>query len=120
MVLQRERPIPVWGWASPGEEVVVTLAGEKARGIAGEDGKWQVALASLKAGGPFEMGVQGQGSSTVLKDVMVVPRCGSRRGNRNMDWPLSGALDPEQEIAGATFKKHPLVHGRASGGRGRA
>ena len=26
MVLQRELPVPVWGWAEPGEEVTVTFA----------------------------------------------------------------------------------------------
>ena len=25
MVLQRDRPLPIWGWADPGEEVTVTL-----------------------------------------------------------------------------------------------
>jgi sialate O-acetylesterase len=43
-VLQRDRPLPVWGWAEPGEEVRVRLNAESAVTTAGPDGRWQVTL----------------------------------------------------------------------------
>ncbi|HEX6051669.1 MAG TPA: hypothetical protein VFZ21_20520, partial [Gemmatimonadaceae bacterium] len=38
MVVQRDVPLPVWGWAAPGAAVAVTLAGSDARGTADVSG----------------------------------------------------------------------------------
>ena len=67
MVLQREKPIAVWGWASPGEVVSVTLGRKSASAVADAGGKWFVSLPAMKAGGPFEMTVGDQ----QLTDVWV-------------------------------------------------
>ena len=58
MVLQREQPIPVWGWADPGENVSVGLGGEAVATVAGDDGRWIVKLPARQAGGP--RGIDGQ------------------------------------------------------------
>src|SRR6186997_2567209 len=70
MVLQADADVPIWGWANPGEEVAVTLADTKGTVKAGADGKWQVILAKLKAGGPYALEVKGINTLTV-KDVLV-------------------------------------------------
>jgi len=44
MVLQKAAKVPVWGWADPGERVVVTLNGQAVSATAGSDGKWRVDL----------------------------------------------------------------------------
>lgn len=49
MVLQRGRPVPVWGRASSGETVVVTFAGQKKIATAGTDGAWRVTLDAMEA-----------------------------------------------------------------------
>ena len=46
-VLQRERPVPVWGWARPGEKITVTFAGQKKSATAKADGKWMVKLKAM-------------------------------------------------------------------------
>ncbi len=51
MLLQREKPIPVWGWTKPGSDVTVEFAGQKKRGVAAVDGKWLVHLDPLAASG---------------------------------------------------------------------
>jgi len=48
MVLQREMPVPVWGWAAPGTQVTVDFAGQSKKAEAGKDGRWQVTLDPLK------------------------------------------------------------------------
>ena len=48
MVLQRDKPVPIWGKASPGEKVVVEFAGQKVSGTTGTDGLWEVRLRPLK------------------------------------------------------------------------
>ena len=54
MVLQREQPIPVWGWAEPAEKISVSLAGtlaETAEATADQNGNWLVKLPPQPAGG---------------------------------------------------------------------
>ena len=49
MVLQREKPVPVWGWADPEESITVEFAGQKKSTVADAAGKWQVKLDPLAA-----------------------------------------------------------------------
>ncbi|MEI7837634.1 MAG: hypothetical protein WCK05_14640 [Planctomycetota bacterium] len=44
MVLQRDVPLPIWGWAAPGQKVSVVLAGANAEAIADDQGEWMVTL----------------------------------------------------------------------------
>ena len=49
MVLQREMPVPIWGWAPAGTTVQVEFAGQKTQATADASGKWRVTLDPLKA-----------------------------------------------------------------------
>ena len=51
MVLQRDRPLPIWGWADPGEEVTVKLDEATATAKADPQGDWKVVLPAVKADG---------------------------------------------------------------------
>ncbi len=53
MVLQRDMPVRVWGWADPGEQVSVSIAGQSKSAAAGPDGSWMVTLDPLHAGAPL-------------------------------------------------------------------
>ncbi len=48
MVLQREKPVPVWGWASAGAKVEVSFAGQKKEATADERGHWKAVLDPLE------------------------------------------------------------------------
>ena len=54
-VLQREIPIPVWGWISPSTRVSVTLGNERTESMSGIDGKFLVRFPAMSAGGPYEL-----------------------------------------------------------------
>ena len=54
-VLQRDRPVAVWGRAAPGAAVSVTLGETQARAVAGADGMWRANLPALQAGGPYTL-----------------------------------------------------------------
>jgi sialate O-acetylesterase len=98
MVLQRDIPVNIWGWADPGEKVTVTFNGQKVSAKAAKNGEWKVQLKPLATGGPFELNVKGK-NNLVLKNILVgdVWVCG---GQSNMEWPLSGsrnwAVDKEK------------------------
>lgn len=64
-VLQRGKPLPVWGWAAPGDKITVTFAGQTAVAIAGAAGLWRVTLAPMKASSsPRELEVIAVSSKT--------------------------------------------------------
>ena len=67
MVLQRNKPIPVWGKADAGEAVIVTLNKKKVETTADSDGRWRVDLPKMKAGGPFELQV----NDVTISDVLI-------------------------------------------------
>ena len=49
MVLQQNQRVPVWGWSRPGTDVTVKFGGQTRHSRAGDDGRWEVRLNSLKA-----------------------------------------------------------------------
>jgi sialate O-acetylesterase len=71
MVLLRDIPVRVWGWADVGEQVQVTFAGQHAKTIAGADGRWQVMLKKMLAqAAPQTLTIQGRNTVT-FTDVLV-------------------------------------------------
>jgi sialate O-acetylesterase len=107
MVLQRERPVPVWGWAAPGEQVRITFRGKTYVATAPDaTGRWQATLPATPAGGPCELTVKGQ-NTLVLTDVLVGD-VWLASGQSNMQMPVKdrpGGYQPvqqaDQEIAAA-------------------
>ena len=92
MVLQRDREIPVWGWAEPAARVVVTFSGSSVSGVAGEDGRWRVTLPPEKAsaeGRTLTVREEGKGAETRVRDVLVgeVWFCS---GQSNCELPIWG------------------------------
>ena len=72
MVLQRDKPIHVWGWAEPGEQVTVNFVGEQASAKAGKDRAWKVTLPAVPAHStPEQMTVKGKSKTLVLDNILV-------------------------------------------------
>ncbi|MDX1963657.1 MAG: chitobiase/beta-hexosaminidase C-terminal domain-containing protein [Pirellulales bacterium] len=96
MVLQREQPIPVWGWAAPGEQVQVTLGEATATATAAADGGFRVDLPAQQAGGPHELIVQGK-NTIKIPDVLVgeVWLC---FGQSNMQWKVSQSATAGEDL----------------------
>jgi sialate O-acetylesterase len=110
MVLQQGMSVPVWGWADPGENITVTIAGQSQTTTAGADRKWMVHLSDLKADGPVEMTIAGKNSITISDVLIGEVWLGS--GQSNMEFSVSksvkrfaGVNDEEKEIAAADYPK---------------
>ncbi|RLT05690.1 MAG: sialate O-acetylesterase [Planctomycetota bacterium] len=104
MVVQRQMPVKVWGWTKPGQDVTVTLAEKSATGKAGDDGRFDVALPALEAGGPYTLQIKADETRTI-QDVLVgeVWVCS---GQSNMQWSVGSSTDADLErLAG----KHPQI-----------
>jgi len=101
MVLQRDRALPIWGWASPGESITVTAGAATASTATGPDGKWSVKLNSLPlSSDPIIVTVAGTNTVTI-SDVLVgdVWICA---GQSNMGFPLNGVDDAAAVLKDAT------------------
>jgi len=98
MVLQRDRPIAIWGRAKPGERVEVSLGGKRAVAVADADGVWRARLAPRRAGGPYRLEASAASFHDRYDDVMIgeVWLCA---GQSNMEFRRSKALDLDQRFA---------------------
>ncbi|MBI2194905.1 MAG: hypothetical protein HYU43_04955 [Armatimonadetes bacterium] len=110
MVVQRDRMIPVWGWAMPGESVSVRFAGQQKTATADEKGRRRMELAALPAGGPHELEAEA-GVKVTVNDVGVgeVWVCS---GQSNMAFEFRGVLDAKKEAAEANFPHIRMWHMR--------
>lgn len=103
MVLQRDKPIAVWGWAAPGEDVTVSLADDRQTSRAAADRAWRVTLAPRPANAaPQQMIVQGKDTRLVLADV-VIGDVWVLGGQSNMEFELAKVENGPLEIVSANF-----------------
>ena len=102
-VLQRDMPVPVWGWTAPGGMVTVAMNGAQATATAGSDGRWMAKIGPFPAGGPYTMTVTGAVTVTVsdilMGDVWICS------GQSNMEMGI-GACNYDDEIKAA---EHPDI-----------
>ena len=117
MVLQRDKPLKIWGWAgAAGDGVTVSFAGRKAVAKAGDDRAWSVTLEPLPANAtPQALTVSAKDTELVLDDILVgdVWVLG---GQSNMEFPISNVVDGKLEILSANFPQLRLL--TMPGGKG--
>ena len=93
MVLQQKKRVHIWGWDTPGCEVMISFLGKEYLTCADEEGKFSVFLDALAAGGPYTMEIKDrQGQELVLSDIWVcdVWICS---GQSNMELPMERVRD---------------------------
>lgn len=66
MVLQRDTPLKIWGWAKPGQKVTVQFKGQKLHTLTDSKGNWQTKLSATSAGGPYVIQV----NDIEIKDIL--------------------------------------------------
>ena len=100
LVVQRDAPVVVLGWAPAGAPVTVTVARRTARDTADAAGAWRVELPPMTAGGPHEIVVEAAGARRTVRDV-VVGDVWVASGQSNMEWSLADATDGARDAAAA-------------------
>lgn len=104
MVLQRDKPVRIWGWAEPGEKVSVTFGEMTQSDTAAADRSWKVALPALAASSvPRTLLVQGKAKAIKLEDILIgdVWLLG---GQSNMEFPIYKVDGGSLEVVSANFK----------------
>ncbi len=111
MVLQRDMQVPIWGWASAGEEITVTLNTEplfSTTAVADAEGNWQIKLPAMSAGGPYTLRVTGENTleltNILFGEVWVCS------GQSNMQWSVRASKDSEAEIAAGNYPNIRLFY----------
>lgn len=103
MVLQRDKPVPVWGWASPNEKITVTFAGQTHSAVADAHGRWQVQLDKLAASAePRSLVVSSAQGQLEVKDVLV-GEVWLGSGQSNMGMKVNRCRDFATEKAAAQY-----------------
>lgn len=101
MVLQRQVPVPVWGWADPGETVTIQIAGQTKTATANAEGKWSLKLDKLSADAPVTLTVKGR-NTIVLQDVLA-GEVWLASGQSNMQLPVNDVWNSGKETTTANF-----------------
>lgn len=106
MVIQRDKPIRIWGWASPRESVTVTIGSQKQSTQAAVDRTWSVSFPAMAANSnPAPITVRGTSKNLTLENC-VIGDVWILGGQSNMEHPLSRCEDGDLEIASA---HHPGI-----------
>jgi sialate O-acetylesterase len=108
MVLQRDKPVPVWGWADAGDDVAVEFAGQRKTAQANPDGTWMVRLDPLTTNAtPATLTVKSarSGGPLTVADVLV-GEVWLGSGQSNMKMMVKSSASFAQERAAADL---PLV-----------
>lgn len=109
MVLQRDKPIGVWGWAEPGEKVAVTFGNQEQSATAAADRSWKVELPAMPASSdPCKMTIKGKDKTIELENILVgdVWVLG---GQSNMEFEIAKVDDGQLEIVSANFPQIRLM-----------
>jgi len=109
MVLQRNKPVTIWGWADSGETVTVSFAGQTAETAAKADRSWKVTLEAMAANStPQVMTIEGEDKTLTLENILVgdVWVLG---GQSNMEFEIAKVDDGALEIVSANFPQIRLL-----------
>ena len=95
MILQRNEPIKIWGWADKGENIEIIWNGKSYIATARPDGSWEYTLPAMAAGGPFQMVV-----GEITLDNILIGDVFLCSGQSNMELPVRRVTDMfAEEIA---------------------
>ena len=122
MVIQRDKPVRVWGWASPGEKVTVSFADQTQSATADKERLWQVTLTALQVStAPQTMTIKGKDKALTFENILVGD-IWVLGGQSNMEFALGKIEGGRAEICSANFSsiRHLTVPRLAGKGRRRS
>ena len=105
-VLQRQKPLPIWGSAKPNEAITVHLRSENKREMqkttADTEGSWRVTFPPFETGETYKMTVETASDTLVVSDILFgeVWLCS---GQSNMEWTVANTKDFLKERKNANF-----------------
>lgn len=122
MVLQREMKVPIWGTATPGEQVTVKFAGQTKKAKVDAQGKWRVSLDPMPASATARsLTVNGSAKNEQVRfDDILVGEVWLCSGQSNMDFTVAktekyyfaGVINEAAEVAAANYPQIRMFTGK--------
>lgn len=109
MVIQRDQPVVIWGWADPGEKVSVSLDGRNATATADAQGNWRMDLPGVPADGKARR-LSIEGKNKIELDDILAGEVWVGSGQSNMEWPVVACNNAKDAIAQANHPQIRLFH----------
>jgi len=110
MVMQRDRPLPIWGWAAPDEEVTVKFDEATATTKADAQGNWKVVLPAVQADGGKTHAMTVIGKNKIDLEDILIGDVWIGSGQSNMELPVRAAAGAESAMAAADHPQIRLLH----------
>jgi len=108
MVLQRDMPIHLWGWANQNEKVIVDFNGQKVSALPGRNGRWEVTLLPMKVSHePLDLRISGE--NTITLNNILIGEVWICSGQSNMDLEMALCLNATQECEEADYPEIRLM-----------
>jgi sialate O-acetylesterase len=109
MILQRDAPVKVWGWADKNERIRLRFNGQTLASRAKADGSWEITLSPMPFGGPYIMKVEGKDNIVELTNILIgdVWLCS---GQSNMEWTVTQSANAAEEIGAAVYPEIRSLH----------
>ncbi len=102
MVLQRDKPVKIWGTAAKNESITVGFNMQTVKTKADAYGEWSVTLKPMAWGGPYDLVVKGKKETKLFSNVLIgdVWICS---GQSNMEWQLNDVSNTATEVPASSF-----------------
>ena len=109
-VLQRDRPLKIWGQAAPGEAIEVNLGGQSASAVTDNNGRWLATLGALGAGGPYTLTAKTAGGQTLSRGDILLGDVWLCSGQSNMEMSFEWNVKNKfAEVAAANYPNIRLL-----------
>jgi len=104
MVLRRDKPVTIWGWAETGRKVSVQFGQAKAEATAGgEAGRWEMTFPARQADATGQKLIVTSGTKMIEMDNILIGDVWVMNGQSNMAFELAKAYESDMEIATANL-----------------
>ncbi len=105
MVLQQQKPIAVWGYATAGASININFLQHNYTTQVTSSGYWELYLPPQNAGGPYTMLITDGNDNIRLNDILI-GEIWVASGQSNMWWPIKSSADADTYIKG---EASPLI-----------
>ena len=95
MILQRDKPVKLWGWADADQKVEASLGGQMLRATADGKGQWAVQLKPMSANAKGQALVVKAGKETLTYEDVLIGEVWVCGGQSNMEWTLRSTRDAD-------------------------
>ncbi len=106
MILQRDKPVNIWGWWKGAGQVTVTFKGKEYRAMADAQQRWQLQLPATPAGGPYTLTIQAGKETKTIREILMgdVWLCS---GQSNMEFVMGKLTEKYPEEIAAS--NNPMI-----------